>query len=656
MTDIYVRLVAQGLAQEQVTSATMTWTPTTATVIPTGVLLPAPKVIAYEGAAVTLTGVEPCAATDGWGWRVTVTVDGAVVWSVVVLVPDSNTVISFRDLHVVDPDSLTPGANVAAWQAALDQMQGILAAVPADYLTAEKVNDVLGRIPDLTKIVCIGDSITQGNQDGSGVTYPSLLNAAVFGSAVYNQGISGWTSTEIAVRYGMPVRLDAFTVPAGAGAGNQATVTVNWPSASWRTDAELFPSWLGELRIPGGAVIPGRLRHQIDSGATPRNKWTFERTTAGSSLSAPNGTQFVATEYSSYTDGTLVINVGRNNTSDPAVVIRDIEAILAARATPGRALVLPVQTKSSELSGQAGWLEVKRLNDALRAHFPQHFVDDLRYMVDKGLALNGLTPTTADLWAAEVDDTVPPQLLVADGIHPNQYGYRAKTAAVIDGLSRVAGLIAAPNWVSGTDPSRIGGLRWRADDLLAPVGRPITGWKDRRRGVNMSVNGGVTCGYSDNRKCVRLDGTSGYLSVPIGRSQPVSILVFGRFRSMPATSGGIAWSAGSPGCYFACGSTGGLTINGGSSVSTGAGKVTANTSLVMAAVFNGASSLVGVSGDTATGSVGSLTFSTAIRFGYAYFGGALYSALDIYEIRVIPGALDDSQINSIAWTMTVPSD
>jgi lysophospholipase L1-like esterase len=44
-----------------------------------------------------------------------------------------------------------------------------------------------------------GASLTAGNQDGTGVTYPGVL-AKITGMTVYNGGISGQTSTQIAKR------------------------------------------------------------------------------------------------------------------------------------------------------------------------------------------------------------------------------------------------------------------------------------------------------------------------------------------------------------------------------------------------------------------------------------------------------------------------
>jgi lysophospholipase L1-like esterase len=50
-----------------------------------------------------------------------------------------------------------------------------------------------------TAVACWGDSLTQGNQDLTGVSYPGVL-PQLLGFTVYNEGIDGQTSTQIAAR------------------------------------------------------------------------------------------------------------------------------------------------------------------------------------------------------------------------------------------------------------------------------------------------------------------------------------------------------------------------------------------------------------------------------------------------------------------------
>ena len=55
------------------------------------------------------------------------------------------------------------------------------------------------RLEQREPVACWGDSLTQGNQDLTGVSYPGALQQ-LLGVPVYNEGIDGQTSTQIATR------------------------------------------------------------------------------------------------------------------------------------------------------------------------------------------------------------------------------------------------------------------------------------------------------------------------------------------------------------------------------------------------------------------------------------------------------------------------
>ncbi len=69
-------------------------------------------------------------------------------------------------------------------------------------------------------IVTWGDSITQGNADGSGVTYPAAMSADLGGRTVYNEGISGNTSTQVETRMVSDTLKHSWTVVIWAGYNN----------------------------------------------------------------------------------------------------------------------------------------------------------------------------------------------------------------------------------------------------------------------------------------------------------------------------------------------------------------------------------------------------------------------------------------------------
>ena len=71
-----------------------------------------------------------------------------------------------------------------------------------------------------------GDSLTLGNQDGSGTTYPAVL-ATNTGSTIYNGGVGGDTSTQIATRMLAAPQYNGYITLIWSGRNNfssQATI------------------------------------------------------------------------------------------------------------------------------------------------------------------------------------------------------------------------------------------------------------------------------------------------------------------------------------------------------------------------------------------------------------------------------------------------
>lgn len=523
---------------------------------------------------------------------------------------------------------------VAAYVAGPTEAQ---AAVDARVLLA--MNDSY-----LRNIVCAGDSITQGNQDGSGFTYPNMLAAAIGPDAsVANIGQSGWTSTEVAARLGgVTFVLGAFTLPAGTAA---TAVTVTTPTDAFRTSAELFPSWLGVLNVDGVAV-PGRLRHRIDAAASPVNGWTFERTTAGASVAVAAGATFVSTEYDSYLERTLIFMAGRNNITDPAIILRDVASTLARLTRPvKRFLILSVTTKTGETSGTAGYNQVKAINTALQAAYPNNYVDVRGYLIASGLSLNGLTATAADT-AAIAGDNIPPQLLVADGVHPNRFGYRAIADKVLSKLIQ----LNEPTAVAAPLPSP--SMRWLASSLTGVDGTNVASWAPTHGAIPLAQ--GTTAAQpklltAGGRKYVQFDGVDDMLEGALGLTQPFTLMVRAKVRSLAVVQG-LAWPTGS-GVTLTVETTGALRAAGLSSFSAPNGQVTAGGEYVFAAVIDGSSSRLKVEANTsATGDVGTGGLPT-MRVGYAFSGSARYASIDVAEIRVYPLALAEVEINDIRSRM-----
>jgi lysophospholipase L1-like esterase len=303
-------------------------------------------------------------------------------------------------------------------------------------------------VPDLRKIVCVGDSLVAGNQDGPGQNWPAILGTALgSGVTVINHGNAAWTSTELAIfQGGLDVTVAAATIPATI---TPVTLTVTAPTADLSPPANsaIHYRWVGTL-----AGVAGVLRRDAGTGA-----WTFTRLTPGSSTPVTAGAAFRAVNGTPYGDAQVVLMVGRNNFANVATVLGDVAAIVASlTTTTRRVLVCSVTTASTEVTGTQAHTQVKALNDALAATYGPNYLDVRRYLIDSGLSFSGLTPTGPDSTAV-AGDSVPPQLCT-DGLHWNRYGVRAAAKAITDklaALGRTPDAVAAVPSAAANDATNL---------------------------------------------------------------------------------------------------------------------------------------------------------------------------------------------------------
>lgn len=508
--------------------------------------------------------------------------------------------------------------------------------------------------PNAKNMVFLGTSWTEGNQDGTGTRYPALVGTALPWATVTNLGKTSWTSTEVAMRWGAPVTLDAFTLPAST---TPAAVSILSPSGAYRTGSATQFAWTGELRDRASDAVYASgvvLRH--DASGAALSGWTIERGTAGSSVAIPAGAVFVCTEFESMKDATLVIEVGRNNFTDPAVVIRDINAIRAAHGTSSAPfLVLAVPTASGETVGTVPYSRIKRLNHALRAAFPNEFVDIRRYLIDRGLVVTG-TPAVASDVDQVIADTIPQSLLVGPTYdHPNATGYKAIAAAVLDGLSRVGAMVGPSSGVSGVTTTALGPMVWDATDVPDALGSPVNNVLDRTgytilQAAATSAAPILSYDAGSGRRYLRFDGVDDRMYGLTGDiGQAFTIVAKVRFRDLSTFAQGVFWSYDSPGAAFSVSTTGRVVLNSGTAVQTATGVVAQGATVTIAGVANGASSAAGVAGAAlTTGDAGTRGVLTQIVVGFSFDTAARFAAIDLFQLRVFPWALTEAQVTAVA--------
>jgi len=119
-----------------------------------------------------------------------------------------------------------------------------------------------------------------------------------------------------------------------------------------------------------------------------------------------------------------IIWAGRNNFSDSSTVESDVASMVAALQAAGNTkyLILGILNGAGEPSGSTNYIKITSINNHLATAYGNHFLDVLRYLVQFALGDAGVTPTGQDL--TDISNDIPPTSLRADGVHPNDRGYR----------------------------------------------------------------------------------------------------------------------------------------------------------------------------------------------------------------------------------------
>jgi hypothetical protein len=266
---------------------------------------------------------------------------------------------------------------------------------PKDGVPVKDANGNLAigaTLPLSYRTMAWGDSYTEGNQDHDGVSYPSAL-ATLTGRFVYNVGVGGQTSTQIAVRVGATaptVTITGGTIPASGGV--QVT----------------FPAGYEPVTTGGPAVgVAGTISGVHGVVTLSSGTYTFTRTVAGNSVSVATAPfQADVVSPGAYT----IIWAGRNNYAAAATVKADIAAMVAAVGS-SRYLVLGIPNCdfTSEYSGQASYTGILQLNTDLAALYPGHFLDPRPYLVA------GYNPALPQDVIDHGHDTLPASLRAHDG-------------------------------------------------------------------------------------------------------------------------------------------------------------------------------------------------------------------------------------------------
>ena len=278
--------------------------------------------------------------------------------------------------------------------------------------TADSAARIFKKLPIRSgpNILCIGDSMTQGNQDGTGVTYPDelnkLLSAAGHPGTVTNFGAGGETSVTITARAGgnpfvvLPV---GGVIPATTGAVQITLLPINGaPVDPLKQGPSTYIATLAGVRGTFSRTIAGDVF-----------TYYFARFVAGTEIPV-NRPEPMYLEIAEAARGDIaVIWMGQNGPSTDRA-IQDAEAIINhMKALDKRFIVISMPGGSSAQDvDDAKWF----------AKFGRRFIPIRQYMVQYGLADAGITPTAQDL--VDMANGTVPTSLRTDAVHWIGAGYK----------------------------------------------------------------------------------------------------------------------------------------------------------------------------------------------------------------------------------------
>lgn len=271
---------------------------------------------------------------------------------------------------------------------------------------------------DSNSVAAWGDSLTSGVGSSAGFSYPEQL-AVLLGRTVYNGGVSGQTSDQIAARQGGAPAL--LTLPGDTLPADVTTVIVQ--------DQSTFPVSPDQPPAPITGTLAG-VHGTLDVQRSSPPHLTFTRDSAGSAVSVPPQTAFLPDTFGRETQ----INVfwlGDNNASDPNRVAADTASSVNFLTTQ-RFIVLSLLNDRSEPAGSDPYKVKMQINAGFAGSYPDNYLDIRRILVES------YDPASPQDVMDHNNDT-PPSSLRNDDVHLNDKGYGIVAR-------EIAAFIRAKNW------------------------------------------------------------------------------------------------------------------------------------------------------------------------------------------------------------------
>ena len=302
-------------------------------------------------------------------------------------------------------------------------------------------------INDITtckKIACWGDSITYGLGgqentfiksdngviDASDWSYPDTLKYYT-GLDVYNLGVCGETSYDIALRQGGIKMYVGKQVTVKHGVRAQINIVDEYGS---QVMLENFNGYETDNDEPANVVYINDTPFQLEAD-NGKLYISVYGDSSNKSIKIKKGTQVVTKAAHDISGDVLVIQMGSNGGwDDYDELIQQYKAMIDNSGTecyiiigdtdnPDESVDSAYYTDSSEVG-----IDDTLWEAALREAFGEHFINMRVYMIENALSTAGLEPTQEDI--DNIDDGRVPESLKHDFTHLNSYGYYAVGVAV----------------------------------------------------------------------------------------------------------------------------------------------------------------------------------------------------------------------------------
>lgn len=361
--------------------------------------------------------------------------DGHVTIPVLSVRNSSGTYSDVSALFSAVPQAIAgPDSGVA--YALVDQNGRAAFVVKSDGSTTARISSdaVRWRRPDdqaqypalgSPDMVAWGDSLSEV---GSGGDWQGKLAALYPGRSVEPRGIGGQVSTMIAARADAIVT--TVTVSGGqlASSGSTALSSVTPDLLAHVTDQSIEAAI-----IVDGQAIRGTL-HRAPNGA-----YDFTRTLPGAAVTVPADSR-LRPLIAPLDQRIALVRVGQNDigtgiANAQALVLANSAAIVRRLVSQQRRfLVVGLHMGGGETAGSGSRVAKEAVNAEWKRLYGDRFVDINWFLINRGLAAAGVTPTAQD--NTDISNGIVPSSLRSDQIHFSQAGGTANSIGLSEALER----------------------------------------------------------------------------------------------------------------------------------------------------------------------------------------------------------------------------